>query len=68
MWLKVDVIKQKLVNEIECTIWTKHSCLQNKEHIVKHKCCHPKEEVKVKLSHLVHLPNMMAKFEQEKGH
>jgi hypothetical protein len=40
----------------------------DKQYLVKWKGCHPKESQWVKLAHLNHLPKMVKKFEQERGH
>jgi hypothetical protein len=59
---------QRLANKIDGIIQIWETCLQDKENIIKYKECHPKEAVWVKHSHLDHLPNMVAKFKQERGH
>ncbi len=64
----IDVVEQMFVNEIKGIIWTRQTHLQSKEYLVKHKGYHPKEVVWVKPSQLDHLLNMVAKFEQERGH
>jgi hypothetical protein len=40
----------------------------DKQYLVKWKGCHPKKSQWVKLAHLNHLPEMVKKFEPERGH
>lgn len=42
--------------------------LKGKEYLVKYKGFHHKEDVWMKPIHLNHLPKMVNKFEQERGH
>jgi hypothetical protein len=59
---------QRLANKIDDIIRIWETCLQDKENLIKHNECHHKEAVWVKPSHLDHLPDMVAKFKQERGH
>ncbi len=63
MQVDVDAIKQKFVIEIKGILRMKQTRLKNKECLVKYKGCHHKEAMWVKLTHLDHMLDMVAKFE-----
>lgn len=62
-WLEVDAIKHRLVLEIKSIFRARQTHLKNNEYLVKHKGCHHKEIVWMKIAHLEHLQEMMNKFE-----
>jgi hypothetical protein len=64
----VDTIQYKFVAEIEGIFHMKQTHLRSKEYLVKYKGYHHKEIVWMKPAHLDHLLDMVAKFEQERGH
>jgi len=64
----VDAIKVKLVVEIEGIFHMRQTCLRSEKYLVKYKGYHHKETVWMKAAHLDHLLDMVAKFEQERGH
>ncbi len=64
----MDTIKYKLVAKIEDIFHTRQTCLRGEEYLVKYKGYHHKEALWMKLTHYDHLLNMVANFEQKKGH
>jgi len=63
-----DFIEHKFAREMECILVAKQTKWLSKQYWVKWKGCHPKELQWVKPVHLDHLPKMVKKFEQERGH
>jgi hypothetical protein len=66
--LEIDAIKHRLVTKIESIFCARQTCLRIKEYLVKYKSYHHKGILWMKLIHLDHLPKMVNKFKQEKGH
>ncbi len=64
----MDTIEHKLVAKIEGIFHMRQTCLRSEEYLVKYKGYHHKEAVWMKLTHYDHLLDMVANFEQEKGH
>ncbi len=66
--MDVDAIKHKLVVEIKSIFCMRQTHFRDKEYVVKYKGYHHKEVIWIKLTHLDHMLNMVAKFEHGRGH
>jgi hypothetical protein len=64
----VDAIKHELVVEIKSIFHTWQTCLRDKKYLIKYKGYHHKEVVWIKLTHLDHMLNMVAKSKHGRGH
>jgi hypothetical protein len=64
----VDAIEHTLMAKIKSIFCTKQTHFRGKKYLVKYKAYHQKEIVWMKFFHFDHLPDMVIKFEQEKGH
>ncbi len=68
VWPEVDAIEHRLVAEIKSIFCANQTCFLGKEYLVKYKGCYHKEVVWMKLANLNHLPKIVNKFEQGRGH
>jgi len=64
----VDAIEHRLVAKVKGIFCTNQTCFLGKGYLVKYKGCYHKEVVWMKLANLNHLPKIVNKFEQGRGH
>jgi hypothetical protein len=57
-----------LVAKIKNMFCAKQTCFSSKEYLVKYKGCYHKEAIWMKPTNPDHVPKIVNKFEQERGH